>query len=49
MKLVAVEVKNACCSPGARKPVEAAPRNANEGVKSKRAASLPVTALPKSE
>ena len=30
MKLVAVEVKNSCCSPGARKPVETAPRSAND-------------------
>ena len=34
MKLVAVEVKNSCCSPGARKPVDTAPRSANESVKS---------------
>ena len=30
MKLVAVEVKNSCCRPGARKPVDTAPRSAND-------------------
>ena len=34
MKLVAVEVKNSCCRPGARKPVETAPRSAKLSVKS---------------
>ncbi len=47
--LVAEAAKNRWARPGARKPVETAPRIANQPVTAKRVAALPFTSEPRAE